>query len=322
VWLALALLLVAGCAATPQSRELLEARPSGLPARVEIERVPFFPQTRYQCGPAALATVLNDQGIETAPSSLVEEVYLPERRGTLPTEVRAATRARGLVPYPLGPRLEDLLRELADGRPVLVMQNLGLGWLPRWHFAVAVGYDLGQREIILRSGTHKRLATALDTFEQTWRRAEYWAQVVVPVDEPPATARPLAWLRSVHELEQSHDSTAARPGYRAATERWPRSIEAWMTRGNAAYAAGGTEEAQRAFVRAVELDPERTAGWNNLAHALARGECAVAAREAARCAVTLAPDDPAVQDTLNEIESVTATADGPACRLPACPVSE
>src|SRR2546422_3737218 len=35
--------------------------------------------------------------------------------------------------------LSDLLAEVAAGHPVLVFQNLGLHWIPRWHFAVAVG---------------------------------------------------------------------------------------------------------------------------------------------------------------------------------------
>ncbi len=317
--LVIAIAALGGCAATPQTRALLDERPSGLPARAELERVPFFPQERYQCGPAALATVLTDLGENTTPEALVDEVYVPERRGTLRTEMRAATRARGLVPYPLRPELDDLLQELAAGRPVLVMQNLGLDWLPQWHFAVAVGYDLDKRLIILRSGTQRRRVTVLSTFERTWMRADRWAQVVVPPDEPPATAEPLRWLQAVHELEQSPGMATALPGYRAATERWPDSVEAWMARGNAAYATDAMNEARQAFTSAVELDPDRSEGWNNLAYALTATNCANAAREAAQCAVTLAPDDPGPRDTLKEIRSMAGTTGLGQCEIPACP---
>lgn len=317
--LTVAFAVLAGCAATPQTRALLDDRPADLPARTELERVPFFPQERYQCGPAALATVLTDLGVDTSPEALVEEVYVPERQGTLRTEMRAAARARGLVSYPLQPRLDDLLAELAAGRPVLVMQNLGLDWLPQWHFAVAVGHDLDARQIVLRSGTVRRRVTLLSTFERTWQRADRWAQVVVPPDEPPATAEPLRWLQAVHELEQSNNVQTALKGYRAATERWPGSIEAWMARGNAAYETDNMSEARKAFTRVIEIDPERTEGWNNLAYALAATHCANAAREAAYCAISLAPDDPEPRDTLHEIRSMAGTTGLGQCDIPACP---
>lgn len=318
LWLA-AVTVLAGCAATPQTRALLDERPDELPARTELERVPFFPQERYQCGPAALATVLTDLGVETTAEGLVDEVYVPERRGTLRTEIRAAVRARGLVPYPLQPRLHHLLTELAAGRPVLVMQNLGLDWLPQWHYAVAVGYDLEAREIVLRSGTIRRRVTALATFERTWLRSGRWAQVLVPPDEPPATAEPLRWLQAVHELEQSNDVSTALRGYRAATERWPDSVEAWMARGNAAYATGNMQEARAAFTHAVELAPERPEGWNNLAYALAKTGDAPAALRAAQRAVALAPDDPGPRDTLKEIKSMTGATGPGQCAILACP---
>jgi PBP1b-binding outer membrane lipoprotein LpoB len=46
-------LLLAGCASTPQTHSLTANRPGDLPERVELTQVPFFPQDAYQCGPAA-----------------------------------------------------------------------------------------------------------------------------------------------------------------------------------------------------------------------------------------------------------------------------
>lgn len=320
--LLLCALVVAGCATAPQTRRLLEDSPAGLPARAELERVPFFPQVRYQCGPAALAMTLSDLGRDVAPDDLVDEVYVPAREGSLSTEMRAAVRARGLVPYPLAPELDALLAEIAAGRPVLVMQNLGLSWLPRWHYAVAVGYDLPAREIVLRSGTMRRRVTDLSTFERTWARADRWAQVIVAPEAAPATASPLPWLEAAHELETTGHPDAARAAYRAATRRWPDARPAWMVRGNAAYAAGAHAEARTAFTRAVELDPEAADGWNNLAHALAATGCAGAAVEAARCAVRLAPGAPGPADTLTEIQGMEGGSGSGTCGIPACPAAE
>ncbi|HCD05301.1 MAG TPA: bacteriocin/lantibiotic ABC transporter, partial [Methylophaga sp.] len=102
------------------------------PRMVELEDVPFFPQTQYQCGPAALATVMQYRGIDILPDTLTEQVYIPEKQGSLQIEMIAATRKQGLMPYPLAPDMEDLLTEVAAGNPVLVMQNLGYNWKPFW----------------------------------------------------------------------------------------------------------------------------------------------------------------------------------------------
>lgn len=314
---ALFLGVLAGCAATPQTRTLLQERPVDLPAAFEIESTPFFAQKRYQCGPAALATVLTHAGWPAKPAELVDEIYIPERQGTLRTEIRAATRARGLVPYPLEGNLTALLREVANGSPVLVMQNLAFDWFPQWHYAVVVGYDLDEGDVVLRSGTRRRHVVSLRLFERTWARSGHWAQVVVDAGEIPGTARPVQWLQAVHELEPSHADRAMR-GYRSATARWPDSSEAWMARGNAAYAAGGTDEARTAFGRAIEAAPDRAAGWNNLAYALARTGCGRAARRAARCAVSLAPDEEGPRDTLRDMQSVEPN-DAGYCAIPACP---
>jgi|AntRauTorcE11898_2_1112593.scaffolds.fasta_scaffold03161_3 tetratricopeptide (TPR) repeat protein len=313
-----AALLLAGCAA-PQTAGLERAPPADLPPRAELDTIPFHPQERWQCGPAALATVLPPTARASAPSDLVNEVYVPARQGSLRGEMRAAARARGLVAYPLAPELEELLREIASGRPVLVMQNLGLDWLPRWHYAVAVGYDLAAEELILRSGTTRRRITAFSAFERTWARADHWAQVVVPPDEPPATATPLDWLRAVRELETTGHTEAARLGFEAATDRWPGETAAWMARGNAAFADDDPNGAKDAFLKAIELAPREAAGWNNLAYALAATGDPAAAVTAARCATRLAPEAEGPRDTLREIKAGNDGEADSGTDLPDCP---
>jgi len=314
-------LLLQGCATAPQTRRLTEDH-AGLPSHAELDQVPFFPQERYQCGPASLAMVLTQAGHPTKPDELTDEVYVPKREGSLRTEMRAAARARGLVAYPLPTNMHALVEQVAAGQPVLVMQNLGLSWIPRWHYAVAVGYDLDHRQVVLRSGTMRRRITLMSTFERTWARSGYWAQVVVPPDAPPRTAKPVPWLQAVHELETTGHADAARTGYRAATRRWPQSRPAWMARGNAAYGAGDTNEARRAFERAVKLDPHAGDGWNNLAYALADSGRGSQALDAARCAVALEPQADGPRSTLEELQG-RALPQGMAASssLPTCPAN-
>jgi len=51
-------LLLSACVSAPQSTQLTQQVPLPLSSPVNLEQVPFFPQQAYQCGPAALATVL------------------------------------------------------------------------------------------------------------------------------------------------------------------------------------------------------------------------------------------------------------------------
>ena len=315
-------LLLTGCATAPQTRQLTLARPAALPSTYELEQVPFFPQTRYQCGPAALATVLASHGIDITPDSLVDQVYVPGLKGSLPEELTASARRYGMLAYPLAPALADILTEVADGHPVLVFQNLGLRWLPQRHFAVVVGYELEAGELLLRSGTLRRQRTTLSTFERTWARTRHRAWVILPAGEVPATAEPLAYLRAAHELERSDRDGAARAAWLAATRTWPDSFRAWMALGNSHYAALEFSQAGTAFHRATRVSPDQPAGWNNLAYALLKNRCPQQARIAANCARQLAPDDGPVRQTAVEIGQLASGRDAPHCRALSCPATK
>jgi predicted double-glycine peptidase len=319
-WIAgvLALLWLAGCATAPQSARLGETVPAGLPDRAELTGTAFFPQEDYQCGPAALATVLVGQGIAVTPEELVAEVYVPERRGSLQAEMRAAARARGLVAYRLRPELADVLAEVAAGNPVLVFQNLGLPAVPRWHYAVVIGYDLDARTIVLRSGSIERHVNDLRRFERTWARGERWAFVALPSDRLPVTAEALSWLRAVNELEQTGMLTAASSGYGTAIARWPDQHIGYLGLANTQFAAGDFGVAEQTLRGLLQVQPRRHEAWNNLAHVLAARQCGHEARGAAECAVALAPQAAVYARSARTVTDAAASGDD--CRpLPRCP---
>ena len=306
-------ILLAACATPPQTRQLLAGSPTGLPAAVELTATPFIPQQRYQCGPAALATVLNAHGHAVTAGQLVDAVYVPALQGSLPEEITATARRYGMLAYPLQPSLADLLTEIAHGNPVLVFQNLGTGWLPKWHFAVVIGYDMQGDEIILRSGTTRRWRTTLGTFERTWSRGEYWALVVLPAEHIPATAVPDRYLQAALDLETTGQANAARSAYLAATQRWPRQPGTWLTYGNSLYQARDFPGAETAFRAAAALAPENPQGWNNLAYALVQNGCPQLARQAAACADALAPREQNYRDTVTEITGLASGTDRADC---------
>lgn len=248
--------------------------------------MPFYPQVEYQCGPAALATVLTHSGSATTPEALVPQVYLPGREGSLQTEMLAAARRNGRVAYRLAPRLEDVLRETSGGTPVIVFQNLALGFAPLWHYAVVVGYDLPREEIILRSGTTSRAVMTLTTFERTWARGEHWAMVAIAPEQLPATVDEHRYVAAVAALERVVPG-AARRAYTTAIERWPGNLAARIGLGNSAYALRDLPGAEAAYREATRLHPQAADAWNNLAQTLFELRQRDAALAAAQRAVEL-----------------------------------
>ncbi|HTP63357.1 MAG TPA: PA2778 family cysteine peptidase [Burkholderiales bacterium] len=293
-----------GCISLPQSEALRETPPQGIPLRVELTQVPFFVQDGFLCGPASLAMVINAAGVPATVESLEPMVYLPGRQGSLQAEMLGATRRSGLVAYALAPKLEDLLREVAAGTPVVVLVNLGFNLLPVWHYSVVVGYDLEKREVIVRTAHRRRDEWSFSFLEYFWRESDYWSMVALPPGRVPATADESGFAAAVAALEQAGKPGEARQSYRALLERWPDNQLGLIGLGNVDYTLKDLAGAEQAFRRASEVPPPSAAAFNNLAFVLSEQGRLDDAEIAARRAVALAgPLLPQSQKTLDEIKA-------------------
>ena len=260
---------LSGCASfMPQTKELAkDGLPAGLPEKIELTETPFFPQLEYQCGPAALATVLNAGGVKVTADELVPQVYLPDRKGSLQIEMLAAARRHGMVSYQLAPRFPDLLREIASGTPVVVLQNLGV-FSSGWHYAVAMGYDYDRGTLVMRSGTQEREVMPFGVHEVVWMRGGYWAMVVMPPDRIPVTADETRWLSAIAALERAGDARNSRVAYRTFLERWPANINAAVGLANAHHTLGELNDAEAVLRKAAAEAPDSVVVLNNLAQTL------------------------------------------------------
>ena len=107
------LLLAGGCA---KRHPVLEAylNDSDITSTLELLDTPFFPQEDYQCGPAALATVLVASDVSVTPDELTSKVYLPKREGSLQLELIATSRRYGRLPYVLDGKLTAILAAMQN----------------------------------------------------------------------------------------------------------------------------------------------------------------------------------------------------------------
>ena len=303
--LVIAFFCLGGCVSIPNRIAELPAEQSS----VELDSTPFYPQERYQCGPAALTTVLSFSGVDAALDTITGLTYIPERKGSLQSELLATARSFERIPYRIEGTLSALAAELTAGRPVLVLQNLGVSWYPRWHYAVVVGIDVATGKLTLRSGTDRRRVIDSEVFLRTWQRGSYWAIVLLRPGELPARPDRDTYLTAVADFESVAHSQATTLAWEAALQYWPRDPLALFGKASVAFQQGRLEEAEQNYRLLLADDPDMYAARNNLAYALARqGRVTEGIEELNKLLGRVAADDPFREEyeaSLRELESLT-----------------
>jgi tetratricopeptide (TPR) repeat protein len=310
-----ACLLLAGCAG---GALVVPSLPAEAARAVELTETPFHPQSQFQCGPAALATVLGASGVQTTPDELQPLVYLPSRRGSLRVEMQAAPRRYGRLAYALSPDFNSILAELAARRPVLVLHNYGLPFLPRWHYAVVVGYDAQKDQVVMRSGTTARQLMGARMFMRAWDNGDRWALVLLRPGELPASADADRYLEAAAAFERGATPEDARAAFAAASARWPDRPVAWIGLGTAEYRRRAFHSAVRDYATAVRLDAKHAGARNNLAMAYLELGCRDQARDQLQAIDAADLNEPlraAIEDTRRQLaQAQRADAEPDECR--------
>ena len=213
----------------------------------------------------------------------------------------------------LSRNIDDILAELAAGRPVLVLHNYGLPFLPRWHYAVVVGYDSarGHRHHAIRSETPTRVAHAHVHGRLAQRRPLGDGGVASGRD--PCQRRAGLYLEAAADFERGATAQDARLAFDAAVRRWPEEPVGWIGRGTAHYRDGKVADAARDYAAALRVDGSQAGARNNLAQALLDLGCPRTARQqlaALDDAALSSPLKEAVEDTRRGVESALRTSAG------------
>lgn len=303
--LLLLLLLLSGCQSPPQSRQLL-AEPPAISRQALLSTVPFYPQQDYFCGPTTLSEVAAYYGVEHSADSIASLTFTPGLQGSLQIEMAAASRQLGFVAYEQRGSLSQLLQLISEQIPVIVLQNNGLSWLPQWHYAVVIGYDLDRREIILHSGLSAEYRLPLATFERTWQRANYWLLAMLPPGRTSALLDPFLYTRACQDLLQTRQTAAGVTALISATEQWPDYWLPYFLLGNH-FLALAPAEAATWFAQGLPLAKQQPAYLNNYALVLSELGCKVQALELIKAARQLAPDDANIQDSEQQINAQATT---------------
>lgn len=283
-----------------------------LPPKAESLRleVPFVSQATAYCGPAALSSALRYYAKPATLEELVGQVFVPGREGSLTLEMTAATRRHGLLPYPIAPSLDAILRELDAGHPVLVLQNLAFNWWPQWHYALAVGYADAGETLLLHSGEEPYYAIPAGTFMRTWARADHWGLVLTPPDQIPETAAALPYLNSLDKMRQTKtvNPDQLHAGLSQAALHWPHSASAQFVYANWLLEQGEASRAIEYYRRGLVLQGDNAMALNNYAFALLTSGCKALAEEAIARAIALKPEDTRFRESADEIAASSSAA--------------
>lgn len=134
-----------------------------------IAGVPFYAQQgRYDCGPAALASLLAQRGARVSLAQIQAATYSPALQGSLLPDLENYARSLG---YGTCSGRGDLalLRQAIDvGTPVLIPLEMGRWALTRPHYLVVFGY-VGS-DFVVHGGKQAGMTIAAAELDGRWQK--------------------------------------------------------------------------------------------------------------------------------------------------------
>lgn len=297
------LILLQSCMTAPQSASLASLQ-TNIPRAYEIEQVPFFPQEDYYCGPTTLAEVLNYYGSPVTPEALAPGMFTPDLEGSLQIEMVSSARQHALLAYTEQGTLLQLFSLVSDDIPVIVLQNLGTGWFPYWHYALVTGYDLDQDQVILHSGVTERRISSIALFENSWRKGDYWLLAAVPPSKQSDFFSALRYSRAAQDLIAVGQEQSGVKALTGATRQWPDDWLAYFLLGNH-YLETDPSLSLHWFEQGKTAGSSEAVYLNNYAFALTYNGRYPEALETIQAALALDPENNRYRQSLLEIQSAS-----------------
>jgi hypothetical protein len=295
------IILLGGCAATPQTQKLLVSPPD-IPIKYEIADVPFYPQQEYFCGPATLSEVFNYYDLKVSQTSIAPDLFIPDLEGSLQIEMIAAVRQHGFLAYTQEGNLEQLFSLVSQNTPVIVLQNNSIAWYPMWHYSLVIGYDLTEQKVIMHSANIKRHTVSFDVFERTWQRGRYWLLAAVPTNKTSQHFDSFIYTRSAQDLLSVGKILQGVSALKSATLEWPEYWLPYFLLGNH-YLDSNLKLANYWYQQGYPFAQSKIAFLNNFAYALNQSGCQALAINVIQQALLLSPKDSNLLDTQQEIRS-------------------
>lgn len=145
---------------------------------VLLSGIPFYRQDDFQCGPAALATVVNywrartGLGNPVTPESIAQEIYSPTAKGVLGIDLEIYGKRHGFSASQHAGNLSDLKKSIDQGIPPIIMVDYGLLSIQLNHFLVITGYTANG--VLANTGREENQLIGERRLESIWKKTGYW----------------------------------------------------------------------------------------------------------------------------------------------------
>lgn len=238
---------------------------------LDLNDTPHFQNQQFNCGAAALATLLTCAGVEINPEYLATQLFVPYKKGTLNHGMACCVRSNNRIPCRVHPQFEAILAELQLGHPVMVLQqNRASG--SGTQYAVIIGVDT-HNNVILRTADNTREVVEYHNFCKSWNATDNWALVVLKTDELPARENRDNYLKAIKEIKEHGDFGLAQKGYLALLHSNPDHRIALIGLANTVFEQQQYDLAAELYTHLLNCEPENIEAVNKLAQCLAHLHC-------------------------------------------------
>jgi ABC-type bacteriocin/lantibiotic exporter with double-glycine peptidase domain len=152
--------------------------PPGLPRHVFLSKVPQLYQQKAECGPTSLTMVLRYWNVPVSKEEIDDDLGWHEGKCVATGKIPKIAKQFGLKSRKYSGNLEELMKQLAQKRPVIVRQwaseTSKRGGTTGQHARVAIGYDYDQQVVFLRDPLPKGPSSlSFEEFLNLWDMTDH-----------------------------------------------------------------------------------------------------------------------------------------------------
>jgi ABC-type bacteriocin/lantibiotic exporter with double-glycine peptidase domain len=144
--------------------------PSSVSSAKIIQNVPFVRQRDKFCGPAAMASVMNFYGQNISQDQIAKEVYSPELKGALISDMENFARKMGYNASTVNGDENTLISLVDEGIPSIILVDLGIWVVSVPHYYVVYGYDKSNETFIINTGFTSNKKINFEDLDKEWEK--------------------------------------------------------------------------------------------------------------------------------------------------------
>lgn len=253
------------------------------------------------CAASALQILLKANEIDTNLSQLADRTLIPQKAGSLQSEVMAAARQHALLASELPPSIEYMLLELQADNPVVMLIDTGRWYKPNWHYTVLLGYDLNKSSALLSDLGE----VPLKELENMSAKSGFWAFTATRPPRLPVTVKGEKLISAVERLRSAGFIMEAKRAYMSALAKTPNDTKLIFALSNVYMQEELYDQAKALYMQLLRIDADHVPTLNNLAFCYMKLGDTQRARRTINKAQKIGGFEELVKKTAQEIQSAS-----------------